>query len=144
MTGAAGLELEPVRVVAAIIVQDGLVLACRRNPDRAAGGLWEFPGGKIEPGEAPRQALVREIREELGVEITVGNLLSRSSTAVDEIVIDLACYVARLVSDVPVASTDHDAMAWLQPSQLATYEWANPDRDLVRVLDRDGLLDVGT
>lgn len=138
----AGFGVEPVRVVAAIIVKDGLVLACRRNPDRAAGGLWEFPGGKIEPNEMPERALVREIYEELGVEIMVGDLVSRSSTGVDEIVIDLACYVARLTGEAPVASTDHDALAWLQVEQLSTYEWADPDRDPVRVLIRDGLLDV--
>ena len=58
---------EPLRVVAAVIIRDGCVLACRRNPDRSAGGLWEFPGGKVEPGESPEGALAREIEEELGV-----------------------------------------------------------------------------
>lgn len=60
-----------IHVVAAVIVREGRVLVCRRNRDRADGGLWEFPGGKVEPGERAVEALVREIHEELGVQIRV-------------------------------------------------------------------------
>ncbi|WP_152354028.1 NUDIX domain-containing protein [Brachybacterium subflavum] len=66
-----------IAVVGAIIVRDGLVFAARRSPERSAGGLWEFPGGKVEPGETPQEALVRELREELGVRVEVGARAAR-------------------------------------------------------------------
>ena len=72
-------ELE---VVAAAILEDGLMLACRRAPGKAAAGRWEFPGGKVEVDEDPQTALRRELREELDIEIEVGELLDRSKTQV--------------------------------------------------------------
>ncbi|WP_414172286.1 (deoxy)nucleoside triphosphate pyrophosphohydrolase [Clavibacter tessellarius] len=99
----AGLE-----VVAAVLIRDGRALACRRAPHKPGAGTWEFPGGKVELGEAPRAALAREIREELGIDVTVGALVDRSEVPVGDRVIDLACYLVDPVGDMPAASTDHD------------------------------------
>jgi 8-oxo-dGTP diphosphatase len=121
-------------VVGAVIASDGRVLACRRAPGKDAAGTWEFPGGKVEPGETNEDALVREIREELGVGIRVGALLDRSVTSLATRTIALSCYDAELVDDRPTGSTDHDRLAWLRISDLAALEWALPDLPAVRTL----------
>jgi 8-oxo-dGTP diphosphatase len=131
---SAEVIAEPLRVVAAIIIRDGCVLACRRNPDRSAGGLWEFPGGKVEPGESPEDALGREIREELGVEIDVGELIHRATTPTDTAQVDLSSYEARLTDATPTRSTDHDMLRWLRPHQLSERKWAEPDLPVVELL----------
>ena len=118
-------------VVAAVIVHDGRVLACRRAPGKDAAGLWEFPGGKVEPGESAEQALVREIREELGV----GILLDHEVVAAEHGGIRLTCWFARLDGgDIPTQSTDHDELRWMLPSQLATLTWAPADLPAVQKL----------
>ncbi|MDO5672738.1 MAG: (deoxy)nucleoside triphosphate pyrophosphohydrolase [Actinomycetaceae bacterium] len=114
-------------VVGAVVLVDGRILVCRRASHKSNAGLWEFPGGKISEGEAPSDALVREIREELGVHIRVGELLDRSQTLVEESTVDLAVYWATLLSDPPVASTDHDELRWVLPKELKELTWTKPD-----------------
>ncbi|MFF1573656.1 (deoxy)nucleoside triphosphate pyrophosphohydrolase, partial [Leifsonia sp. NPDC058292] len=124
----------PLGVVAAVIVADGRVLACRRAPHKAPAGSWEFPGGKVEPGESAPDSLVREIREELSVEITVGRLLDRSTTVVGGRPIDLSCYLAALAGAPPARSTDHDRLEWLSVPHLSGLEWSAPDLPAVQAL----------
>lgn len=115
-------------VVGAVLVDHGRILACRRGPQTSLSGWWEFPGGKIEPGESPRDALRREILEELGVRIAVGGLVARQVTATATRPIDLACYWATCVEgELPTASTDHDALLWLEPAELPSLRWAPAD-----------------
>ena len=118
---------EPLSVVAAIIRRDGCVLACRRRPERAAGGRWEFPGGKIEHGETAEAALVREIREELGVGIRVLGVLTTDDTQVGARIIRLTCLEVELTDAAPTTSTDHDLMRWVAPEELAELAWAEPE-----------------
>jgi len=118
-------------VVAAVFLDGDRVLACRRRPDRSAGGKWEFPGGKVEPGESPQAALVREIDEELGVRVEVGELLDRSAAAVDQIVVDLACYRVHTSGPAPERSSDHDRLAWVPCRLLRSLDWAEPDLPMV-------------
>lgn len=125
---------DALQVVAAVIVRDGRVLACRRSPDRSAGGLWEFPGGKVEAGESPEGALAREIREELGVDIEVRGLVHRGVTLVGAASIDLSCYAATLTDAVPKASSDHDSLRWLRRDELGLVKWAEPDRTVAILL----------
>lgn len=121
----------PLRVVGAVIVRDGQVLAARRAPGRSAAGLWEFPGGKIEPGESPQQALTRELREELGIEVEVGWLIGRGEADLGDRALHLDCYWARLCGAEPAGSTDHDLLEWAERADLAGRDWAGPDVPIV-------------
>lgn len=125
---------EPLQVVAAVITDGGHVLACRRRPEKDAGGRWEFPGGKVEPGETAAEALRREIREELAVDIEVIGELTTDDTPVRDRIIRLTCLRARLTGARPVASTDHDRLRWVAASALAALDWAEPDLPAVRLL----------
>lgn len=125
-------------VVGAVIHRaDGTVLAARRRPHRQAGGLWEFPGGKVEDGETPREALVRELREELGLQVQsadIGGFLGRGVVEGPRRTICLDCYLVPLRSAAPTASTDHDSLHWLRPEELPSLAWAEPDIPIVREL----------
>ena len=112
-------------VVVAAIIQDeqGNYLCAKRGDWKAAGGKWEFPGGKPEPGEALEVAIVREINEELGVEISVVRQFDRSQTGD----IDLVTYVCDLVGQKPTASTDHSELRWVPEAELSKLDWAEPD-----------------
>ena len=114
----------PITVVAAIIKNsNGEYLACKRGDWKTSPGKWEFPGGKPEQGEELSDALIREIKEELGVEIKVLRQFDRSTTGD----IDLVCFVAELVGDEPTGSTDHSEIRWVQESELSKLDWAEPD-----------------
>lgn len=117
----------PLRVVGAVIADGDRILAARRAPGKSAAGLWEFPGGKIEPGESPQEALARELREELGVEVEVGWLIGRGEGRAGDRALHLDCYWARPAAAAPTASTDHDRLEWVPRRELAAREWAGPD-----------------
>jgi len=129
-------ERRLVRVVGAIIERDGTVFAARRSPERSAGGLWEFPGGKVEADETPEHALRRELREELGIDATIGRFLDRSVSEVDGTRIELSCYETMLTGPEPTRSTDHDALMWIALDQLNELTWAPGDIPIIGRLPR--------
>lgn len=126
-------------VVAAVFVRGGEVLACRRAPGKSAEGKWEFPGGKVDDDEGPEAALVREIKEELGLSISVGTLISRSVTEVGNNEIDLACYLVNS-AEAPSHSNDHDELRWVPVASLPALNWATPDLPAVAILTTPGYL----
>lgn len=130
------VDSQTVRVVGAIIQRGATVFAARRNPERSAGGLWEFPGGKVESDETPEQALSRELQEELAIDVRVGALIDRSTSEVAGKTIELSCYEASLIGPDPSASTDHDAMTWVQVDQLHELDWAPGDIPIIQRLPR--------
>ena len=117
------------QVVVAAIIQNpqGQYLCCKRGDWKSAPGKWEFPGGKPEANESLEDALTREIREELGVEIAVIRQFDRSTTKVGEVEIDLVCFVCELVDEIPTSSTDHSELRWVPEEELSKLDWAEPD-----------------
>jgi 8-oxo-dGTP diphosphatase len=124
-------------VVGAAVVDDGRVLAaCRSRPAALAGG-WEFPGGKVEAGEAEVDALARECLEELGVVVRVGDRLGE---AVDG-AIRLVLYAASVTAGDPRPLEDHDQLRWLSAADLDTVNWLPIDQALLATVRE--LLEVG-
>lgn len=120
-----------IRVVAAIIERDGKVFAARRNADRSAGSLWEFPGGKVERGETPEEALRRELREELSVDAAIGSFVDCSEVTLAGGVLEMSCYAATFTGPDPERSTDHDAMIWIEVERLHSLAWAPADVPII-------------
>ena len=112
-------------LVVAAIIQDssGNYLCAKRGDWKASPGKWEFPGGKPEADEPLEDAIVREIREELGVEISVQRQFDCSTTGE----IELVCFVCDLVGEKPTHSTDHSELRWVPESELSKLDWAEPD-----------------
>lgn len=121
------------KVAAAIIIKDGLILAARKKAGLHLAGYWEFPGGKIEPGETPEGCLCRELREEFGVRCEIGPFLGESTYDYGNTVISLLGYYATHKEGL-FCLTDHDEIRWLFPSELADLRWAPADIPLVGIL----------
>ena len=119
-------------VVAAAIERDGCYLAARRTRPAWAAGRWEFPGGKVEAGEGETQALIREIREELGVDIEVVRRVPGEWPLHDDLVLHL--YVARLIEGEPQPLDHHDQLRWIAPAAFDEIEWLKSDREAVATL----------
>ena len=120
--------MKTIEVVAAIIIKDGEVFATQRGYGEWQG-WWEFPGGKIEPGETPQEALVREIREELDADISVGALLETVEWDYPTFHLTMHCYLCTLLSD-SINLNEHQAAAWLTPQTLTTVKWLPADEGL--------------
>jgi len=122
----------PVPVVCAVIERAGLVLLAQRPPGKLLALKWEFAGGKVEPGEDPAVAIVREIREELGCTITITRPLPRFTYDYGRVVIEMIPFVAALAPDSPdPAAHEHVALAWVEPAALTTYDLAAADFPVV-------------
>ncbi len=121
-----------IAVVGAVIVADGRILCTRRGTGPLAG-LWEFPGGKVEPGESPQDALVREIREELSCTIHVGEQITTTRHEYDFATIVLMTFACSLADGEPVL-TEHTETRWLSPDDLGELTWAPADLPTVELL----------
>ncbi|WP_085873373.1 MULTISPECIES: (deoxy)nucleoside triphosphate pyrophosphohydrolase [unclassified Nocardioides] len=118
-------------VVGAAIIRDGRVLAARRTTPPEAAGRWELPGGKVESGETPDAALVREIAEELGCTVEVVAWLPGAAAIGAGHTLSVA--LARIVAGEPVPH-EHDAVRWLGPDELGDVDWLEPDRPFLQHL----------
>jgi len=121
------------KVTAAVIERDGKVLCARRRPGLVAGGLWEFPGGKLEDGEDPERGLRRELEEELGVEARIGEFLCSVPFSSPIASFELIVFRAELLGD-GLRLTDHDEIRWLAPGEMDETLFSKPDRPVVRML----------
>lgn len=121
-------------VVAALILRDGQILVCQRRAGQPMGLKWEFPGGKIEPGESPEEALRRELEEELGIEATIGHEVThtrhtyRNGGAVDLRFFMVREFKGELVNRV------FEEFRWTTLESLPSFDFLAADRDLVRDL----------
>jgi len=119
-------------VAAALVDDEGRVLLQRRAPNRAMAGLWEFPGGKVEPGELPEAALVRELREELGIEVDAAALVPAcfASAPVGGRPMILLLYLCRAWRGEP-RPLDASALKWLRPADMVAAEMPPADQPLI-------------
>lgn len=117
--------------MAAAILREGRVLACRRTAPAAAAGRWELPGGKVEPGESPEDALVREIGEELGCVVEVVAWLEGEAPIGESHVLRAA--ITRIVAGEP-HPREHDRTRWLAPEELGDVDWLEPDRPFLEAV----------
>jgi mutator protein MutT len=122
-----------VEVSAALIFRAGKLLITQRHAESHLGGLWEFPGGKLEPGETFEQCLVREIREELGVEISVGKLFEEVSHDYPEKSVRLKFFICKILSGEP-QPLDCAAVKWIEKSGLEAHEFPAADARLLAKL----------
>jgi 8-oxo-dGTP diphosphatase len=120
-------------VTAGLLVREGKVLIALRKAGKHMGRKWEFPGGKIHPGESPEECLRRELAEELDIETRVGGLVgtARYSNAEADIDLEILLYRAEYLSGT-FTLRDHEALAWVEPGRLETYDLADSDRELAR------------
>lgn len=126
----------PVPVVCAIIRRAGLIMLARRPPDKKLGGLWEFPGGKVEPDEEPEAALHRELQEELACTVVVTHSLPAFVHAYDWGSIQLIPFVCELApGSAEPHPHEHTALVWVEPARLRGYPLAPADVPLLTVLE---------
>lgn len=120
----------PLAVTAAVIRRGGAVLLARRRPGKAHAGLWEFPGGKIEPGETPEACLARELAEELGIAVAVDGHILTSRHAGPHGALELHAYAVRYLGG-QIRLADHDAVAWVPLAELPRYPVPPADEPIV-------------
>lgn len=123
------------RVTAAVIERHGQYLIARRAPGQSHAGRWEFPGGKIEPGESAEECLERELAEEFGVQVRAGKFLIASTHTYPGGAIELLAYETTVISgefDLRV----HDRIAWVHPSEILRYDLLPADVPIAQLLRR--------
>ncbi len=118
--------MKAVKVVCGIIWQEGKVFIARRKPEKSLGGFWEFPGGKIEVAEDAKQALIRELKEELKMNVLVGELFGEHIYPYDTFNIHLIAYECTFV-DAEFHLTDHDQYEFVAPQVLSEFRLAPAD-----------------
>lgn len=125
-------------VVAAFIRKDGKFLICQRPAHKARGLLWEFVGGKVEKGESKEQALKRECREELNIQISVGEQFAEVTHGYSDITVHLTLFNASIASGEPQL-LEHNAIKWISPSEIPDYRFCPADKvflDLIAALQQ--------
>ncbi|MCR5803208.1 MAG: (deoxy)nucleoside triphosphate pyrophosphohydrolase [Clostridia bacterium] len=122
-----------IKVVAAIIRKGDKIFATQRGYGDFKDG-WEFPGGKVEPGESSKEALVREIREELDADINVGDLLTTVEYDYPQFHLSMDCFWATLVEGSEMKLLEHEAAKWLTRDQLDSVEWLPADTAVIDII----------
>jgi len=122
-----------IEVSAALVFHDGKILITQRHAKSHLGGLWEFPGGKREPDETSEQCLVRELREELGIEVEVGALFEEITHTYPEKTVRLKFFVCKWISGTP-RTLDCAAFQWVGKTDLADFDFPAADARLLEKL----------
>ena len=121
--------MKVIDVVAAIIHKDGAYFATQRGYGEFEG-MWEFPGGKIEPGESSEDALKREIQEELGIDITIDEFLCTTNYDYPSFHLTMHCYICSIEAG-EIVLREHKSSRWLRPEELGSVEWLPADKDII-------------
>ena len=122
-----------IRVVAGVIGKDGRVLIAKRREGDKLAGKWEFPGGKVDAGETPEDALKRELFEELGIEAETGEFLCRSCYDYSHLSVELLAYRVSYVSGEMIPHV-HDEIRWVKPEDLSGYDFPDANLPVIRAL----------
>lgn len=128
------MDATPAIQVACALIEDaeGRLLLAQRPPGKHLAGLWEFPGGKVEPGESPRDAVLREIAEELGCAIIVGQALSPVTHAYEKVTVRLIPFLARLAAEEARPETrEHAALRWVARDEITRFPMPEADAPIV-------------
>lgn len=120
-------------VVAALIWDGDRFLICQRPKNKARGLLWEYVGGKVEPGETKQEALIRECREELDVTITVGDVFMDVVYEYPDITVHLTLFHAS-IAEGTIRLLEHNAIAWITPAEIPDYDFCPADEDINKQL----------
>ena len=120
-------------VVAALIWRDGEFLICQRPAHKARGLLWEFVGGKVEPGETKEAALIRECREELDITLSVGDVFMEVDHVYPDITVHLTLFNAAIASGTP-KMLEHNDIRWIQSQQIPEFDFCPADEEILKKL----------
>ena len=126
-------KMKRIEVSAAMILQDGKILATQRGYGEFKDG-WEFPGGKVEPGETPEEAIVREIREELGATVRPEKLVTTVECDYPRFHLTMHCFLCT-VENGELRLLEHEAAKWLEPGNLHSVAWLPADVEAVKKLE---------
>ena len=129
------MSKQVINVVAAAIEKDGLIFCAQRPEGKSLGGFWEFPGGKLENGETPEEALIREIKEEFDSEIKVISFLNEASYEYDFGIVTMKTYLSKLING-ELQLLEHQDSKWLPIEELSELEWAPVDIPAVKCLQK--------
>ena len=124
-------------VVAALLRDTDRFLICQRPAHKARGMLWEFVGGKVEPGESREEALIRECREELAISISVGDIFTEVTHTYPDLTIHLTVFYARIVAGSP-RKLEHNDLRWITADELDRYAFCPADQSIVEKLRKGG------
>lgn len=123
-----------INVVGAVILREGKILCAQRSLQSSLPGFWEFPGGKIEENETPRQALERELEEELKISVIVEDEITTAIHEYDFGTVILTTFYCELLSE-EATLTEHESVEWLSPDELRTLEWAPADLPTITAIE---------
>lgn len=127
------MEKKAIEVVAALIWDGDRFLICQRPAHKARGLLWEFVGGKVEPGESKKQALARECREELAVAISVGEVFMEVDHDYPDLNVHLTLFNAAIIEGMP-QMLEHNDIRWITPEEIPQYDFCPADETILRKL----------
>lgn len=127
------IQLPHIHVACGIIQHDGLILATQRSATMSLPLKWEFPGGKLEEGESPQVCLVRELQEELGVSVTIGEGLSPLTHSYPSFRVTLYPFLCHQLQG-SITLHEHSDARWLSPTDLPQLDWAEADLPIIRML----------
>ncbi|MBQ6680075.1 MAG: (deoxy)nucleoside triphosphate pyrophosphohydrolase [Lachnospiraceae bacterium] len=121
----------PIEVVAALIFRDGRFMICQRPANKARALLWEFVGGKVEPGETKEAALIRECREELDIELSVGDVYMEVVHEYPDITVRLTLFRAEIAAGEPKL-IEHNDLRWITPAEIPDYDFCPADTEILK------------